>query len=712
MRPSRPRLFFPWILLLAAALPAAGRQPSALAIPPGLTADSVAILASRVVPSPRQLDWQRREVAAFLHFGMNTFTDREWGTGTEDPRAFDPTAFDARQWIATLKEAGVAAAIITAKHHDGFCLWPTSTTDHSVRSSPWRGGKGDVVREVSAACREYGLAFGFYLSPWDRHEPSYGSGERYNEYFRAQLRELLSNYGEVAEVWFDGANGEGPNGKTQSYDWASYYRVIRELQPNAVIFGMGPDVRWVGTESGVGRETEWSVVPVRVSDPRGLVEGDHPLDAVFLPGDMTGDDLGSRARIDTARVLAWYPAETDVSIRPGWFYHAAEDARVKSPEELVDIYHTSVGRNGVLLLNVPPDRRGLIAEPDRRSLLGMRRLLDATYGENVLEGARFSRTAETVTAEFDRARSFDRLVLAERIAGGQRIEAFRLEAWEAEAWRTVAAGTTIGAKRILLFPETSAEKVRLVVTASRGVPDLATIGLYLSPPEVGITPQGALFTDSIAVTLWSARPGTTFRYTLDGRAPGPEASLASGPVTIASDATLTAVAVDERGVAGKPLSARFLRSRVGVSLRAAADPRYGGDGPATLVDAVEGSTDHADGRWLGFEGSDLDALVDLASVREVGEVRVGFLAKEGSWIFLPYSVTLAVSDNGVTFRPAGTGFVVPEAGPRRVTVTIPSGVRGRFVRVLAATRGLCPPGHPGEGKKCWLFVDEISILTR
>ena len=264
------------VLVTAAALASGGSRPQSVpeaarhvrfvTIAPGEPLEGIVDKASRVVPSRNQLDWQAREFIAFAHFGMNTFTDREWGDGTESPSLFNPTDFDARQWVQVFKAAGMKLLILTAKHHDGFCLWPTATTTHSVKSSPWKNGNGDVVAEVARACRDAGLAFGVYVSPWDRHDPSYGDSPRYNELFRQQLRELLTGYGDIAEVWFDGANGEGPNGKRQVYDWPSYYRVVRELQPNAVIFGMAPDVRWVGTESGYGRETEWSVVPLKLRE--------------------------------------------------------------------------------------------------------------------------------------------------------------------------------------------------------------------------------------------------------------------------------------------------------------------------------------------------------------------------------------------------------------------------------------------------------------
>ncbi len=474
----------------------------------GASPEYIVQRAARLAPSAPQLAWQEREFIAFTHFGMNTFTDREWGQGTESPSLFNPGAFDARQWARVCKQAGMRMIIVTAKHHDGFCLWPSRYTEHSVKNSPWRNGKGDVVGELAEACHREGLKFGVYLSPWDRHEPSYGDSPRYNEHFRNQLRELLSNYGEVAEVWFDGACDEGPNGKRQVYDWASYYRVVRELQPRAVIFGMGPDLRWVGTESGYGRETEWSVVPVALQD--GVLNpGVWPVDELFVPGDMTGEDLGSRLKLTAARALLWYPAETDVSIRPGWFYHAAEDGQVKSPQKLVDIYYSSVGRNSVLLLNIPPDRRGLIHENDIRSLRSMRRILDETFRMNLAARARVKTSSErsgfgarsvlagdrssywtteegvdSAWLEFDLGREcvFDRALLQEHIESGQRVEKFLLQAFADGEWKSFAQGTTIGYKRLLRFPAVTAKQVRLEIEQSRSCPTLAAFGLYKASP--------------------------------------------------------------------------------------------------------------------------------------------------------------------------------------------------------------------------------------
>ncbi len=465
--------------------------------------------AAELTPSAKQITWQEMELTGFVHFGINTFTDREWGTGTEDPVLFNPTEFNAEQWVNVLKEAGMKMIIVTAKHHDGFCLWPSRYTEHTVKKSPWKNGNGDVVKEVSEACRAAGLKFGVYLSPWDRHEPAYGDSPKYNIYFRRQLRELLNKYAPVSEVWFDGACAEGPNGKRQVYDWASYYRVIRELAPDAVIAIMGPDVRWVGTETGYGRETEWSVVPVQPDEPFSEeMLKKRPMEGLWTPKDLTEKDLGSRDKIYGARVLAWYPSEVDVSIRPGWFYHEAEDEKVKTPEKLLDIYFSSVGRNSVLLLNVPPDKRGLINENDIRSLKRWREILDSTFAVNYAAGAQVQTTAEgrrylahycvdedpgtfwypdkgveqaQLTFQLKKMSTFDVLMLQENTHIGQRIEGFYLEAWTGDSWKKVTGGTTVGYKRILRFPPVTSGSVRLKITSARARPTLQTFGLYKIP---------------------------------------------------------------------------------------------------------------------------------------------------------------------------------------------------------------------------------------
>jgi len=452
-------------------------------ISPGATPEEIIRKAAGISPSANQLEWQRNEFIGFFHFGINTFTDREWGDGSEDPELFNPSGLNARQWVRVTRNAGMKLVIITAKHHDGFCLWPSKYTSHSVASSPWKKGNGDVVGEVASACREYGLKFGFYLSPWDRHEASYGDSERYNEFFLNQLRELLTQYGEVSEVWFDGACAEGPDGRMQVYDWMSYYAMVRELQPGAVIAIRGPDVRWVGTESGYGRSTEWSVLPDVVKTPDPLEASMHHFspDNAFIPVDRTAEDLGSREKLKGARTLAWYPAETDVSIRPGWFYHTSDDSLVKSPEQLVDIYFHSVGMNSVLLLNIPPDKRGRIHAADIRSLRGMKKILDETFRPNLLERAAVKSYNGLMEYTLPQAVTFDVALVQEDIRAGQRIERFHLEAFDGNAWKTFSTGTTVGYKRLLRFHTVTSQKIRFIPDESRSEPTILQVGLYKQP---------------------------------------------------------------------------------------------------------------------------------------------------------------------------------------------------------------------------------------
>jgi len=464
--------------LLICTLSANAQTKNFVQILPTDTEKEVIQKAANVVPTPRQLRWQNLELTTFFHFGVNTMTGREWGDGKEDISSFNPAELDAKQWVKTVKDAGFKQVIITAKHHDGFCLWPSKYTEHSVKNTPYKGGKGDIVKEVAEACKLYNVGFGVYLSPWDRNNADYGDTEKYNKYFMEQLTELLSNYGKVDEVWFDGANGEGPNGKKPVYHFEDWYRLIRKLQPQAVIAISGPDVRWVGTESGKGRLTEWSVVPIGQQTNISTAQNSQK-DISFPPqGDMTGDDLGGRDKIVKAKTLAWYPAETDVSIRPGWFYHAAEDSKVKTPDELMNIYFTSVGRNSVLLLNIPPNKQGLISESDQKTLQGWKHKMDATFNHNLLSGTPVKKNGMTWEYDLKQAKTFDVLALQEDISKGQRVEKFTAEYWNNNQWIKFAEGTTVGYKRLIKFDMITATKVRIRIESSRLSPNVSNVGLY------------------------------------------------------------------------------------------------------------------------------------------------------------------------------------------------------------------------------------------
>ena len=478
-----------------------------VAFPAGATTEQKIDMASRLVPTPQQLAWQQMEFTCFLHFGINTFTGREWGDGKEDPAIFNPTELDCEQWVRALKEGGFKMAIITAKHHDGFCLWPTRTTKHSVASSPWKNGKGDVVQELRKACDKYGLKFGVYLSPWDRNAECYGQGEAYNKFFIEQLTELLTNYGEVHEVWFDGANGEGPNGKKQEYDWDAILKTIRRLQPKAVTAIMGDDVRWVGNEGGLGRTTEWSAT--------ALMPNSYPgSDEVYkrLGINAMSKDLGSRELVSKASDLFWYPSEVDVSIRPGWFYHPEEDDKVKTVDQLTDLYYRSVGHNATLLLNFPVDRNGLIHPTDSLNAVSFHQRVQKELADNLLSSAKVSASDERggqfkvravtdgkydtywatndgvttadLTFTFSQPTKMNRVMIQEYIPLGQRVKSFVVEYKKGDQWLSVKCNeetTTVGYKRLLRFEMIETEELRIRFMDARACLCINEVGAYYAP---------------------------------------------------------------------------------------------------------------------------------------------------------------------------------------------------------------------------------------
>ncbi len=453
------------------------------------------------LPSDAQLKWQKMETNMFIHFGPNTFTSAEWGDGTESADVFAPSDLDCRQWAATAKAAGMKGIIITAKHHDGFCLWPNPVSGHTVAQSSWRDGKGDVLKELSEACREYGLEFGVYVSPWDRNDPHYGTDE-YNDVFRRTLEDVLGRYGEVFEQWFDGACGEGPNGKVQVYDWNLFNNTVYKMQPDAVIFSdIGPGCRWVGNEYGSAGSTCWGTINVSWLSPGGNIDR-----GILNSGEMNGEK--------------WVPAETDVSIRPGWFWRESENSRLKSLGNLMKIYYESVGRNSLLLLNVPPDTRGHIYEADSLRLMAFRAALDYVLSVNYAEGAMISASdvrgdsemfspanlldedydsywavddgimTPYVTLEFDSPRTFNRVMLQEYIPLGQRVYSFTVEAMSEDGqWTEIARETTIGYKRIVLVPQTTAVALRVNITGSLACPVLNRLALYQDNIS-GLGPEG------------------------------------------------------------------------------------------------------------------------------------------------------------------------------------------------------------------------------
>lgn len=465
----------------------------------------------KAVPSERQLTYEKMEFFCFIHFTVNTFTGSEWGDGKEDVSIFNPTELDARQWVKTAKDAGMKGLILTCKHHDGFCLWPSKYTEHSIKNSPYKNGNGDIVREVSEACKEFGLKFGVYLSPWDRNNSSYGKGKEYDDYYVNQLTELLTEYGELYTIWLDGACGEGANGKIQKYDWNRYYKVMRELQSNAVISISGPDVRWCGNEAGEVRESEWSVVAKDMTDPSITAElSQHEDNEEFRdrPLDETQSDLGSRERLKNEKELVWYPAETDVSIRPGWFYHEEEDDKVRSFENLKDIYLKSVGGNTTLLLNIPPMKNGKIHEKDIAILKRLGEFINDTFKNNLLKNALITTVPEhdcrgnspdmmrtddyntyfmnkegenklLIEIKFDECKKLNYLVLKEAITFSQRVEKFNVYFNDESGNKIkIFEGTTIGYKRIIDLKGTKTDNLTIEIEDSRVAPVMSFVGVY------------------------------------------------------------------------------------------------------------------------------------------------------------------------------------------------------------------------------------------
>jgi alpha-L-fucosidase len=524
------------------------------------------------VPAPYQLLWHDTEYYALIHFGTNTFTDREWGHGDEEPELFNPSELDCRQWARVCREAGMKGMVITAKHHDGFCLWPTETTDHCVRSCSWRKGKGDVVGELATACREEGLKFGVYLSPWDRNQPCYGDSPRYNEFYLKQAGELLTRYGDLFMFWVDGACGEGKNGKRQVYDWEKYFGLVRELQPGAAIFSdAGPGVRWIGNEAGRANPTNWCTLDRA---------GRRPGDATAMKTNPSGNENGSD----------WVPSECDTPLRPGWFYHPRDDDRVKPLHQLLDIYYTSIGSNSSLNLGLAPDRRGLIHENDATRLRELRRIVDLTFADDLAAGGRAMASntrgqttgmrlagadAPSKPARADAAyspanvidgdpdtywacddgvrsarlevvldgpKTFNNVMLGEKIRLGQRVKAYVVDIRENGVWRELTRGTTIGRKRILRTGTVTADRVRLHITDSKACPTLTTLALFAAPPRVFFPLRGATFFDRLLVPIETDYAATEIYFTLDGSRPSRATSPYTGPIELTGTARLRAVA--------------------------------------------------------------------------------------------------------------------------------------------------------------------------
>jgi alpha-L-fucosidase len=521
------------------------------------------------LPTPQQIAWHEMEYYAFVHFNMNTFTDMEWGYGDEKPETFNPSNLDCRQWVRIFKEAGMKGVILTAKHHDGFCLWPSAYTEHSVKNSPWKNGEGDVIQELRDACDEYGLKLGLYLSPWDRNHPDYGRPE-YIEYFHNQLKEILTNYGDIFEVWFDGANGgDGYYGGANEirkidrktyYNWDSINKLVLELQPNTIIFSdKGPGCRWIGNERGYAGKTCWATL-----DPDKIIiggTGSKELTKLLNEGDVNGTH--------------WIPGETNVSIRPGWYYHPGEDEKVKSLEQLLDNFYSSIGRGTTWLLNIPVDNRGLVHENDSAALMSLRSMLDKSFRENLAKNVKIEASNErsnnekysvscvidgdggtywttdenviqsSITLDFGKSTKFNRFLVQEYIQLGQRIKSFQVEAWMDDKWTIIKKATTIGYKRILRFPMVESPKIRFTILDSKASPVISNIEVYKAPELISnpLIIRGK--NGMVNINCKTVDP--KIYYTLDGTEPNAQSALFSFPLKLKKGGIVKAIAMLDSG---------------------------------------------------------------------------------------------------------------------------------------------------------------------
>lgn len=649
------------------------------------------------IPSASQIRWQAMELTAFVHFTTNTFTGREWGYGDESPDVFNPTAFDADQIVGTLADAGFKGLILTAKHHDGFCLWPSRFTEHSVKHSPWKNGKGDVVREFADACARKGMKFGIYLSPWDRNHPDYG-GPAYVDYFLNQLTELMTQYGPVYEFWMDNANGgdgyyggaREPRGidRDTYYPWLKIWALIRKLQPETIIWGEiapGCDVRWIGNERGEAGNPCWPTVnPKRWLGP-------------LLNQGVRGGSV-------------WMPGETNTSIRPGWFYHSNEDSRVKSASQLMELYFNSVGRSTNMLLNVPPDPRGIIHENDARALREWTAIMQATFGKNLAQGAKVtasntrgddaryapsnvlannaggywatddSSPAPELILSFQEPVTFNVVRLKEHLPLGARIDDFALDFWNGAAWEQFAAASGIGSQRLLPSRYITTDRVRLRITKTSACPAVSEIALFkmplrMSDPSISRDRQGM-------VRISSGFAGPTLRYTLDNTDPTPLSPIYQSPFPLPNGGTVKAKAFPpDGGQTSSVASATYGLVKAGWKILRASHAAKGGE-TGRLID------DDAHTLWNTWtkdnsQGAPQEVVIDLGTPTPIGGFT--FTPRSEMTKGTPDRYAVYVSDNPDAWNaPEAQGeFSNIRANSVEQIIRFRKSVTGRYVRFVA-----------------------------
>ncbi|MCP5534141.1 MAG: alpha-L-fucosidase [Akkermansiaceae bacterium] len=727
-------------------------------IKPGETLDSIVAKAAHVVPTPRQIDYLEQEYIAFVHFGPNTFTGREWGSGMEDPAVFAPTGLDTDQWCETFKAAGMRQVVMTFKHHDGYVLWPSRYEKHqTIRNSPFQNGRADIARELSKSCAKYGLRFGIYLSPADLYQIEspkglYGNGSKpvksaiptdpesflsepakprtdrpqdapvftyecddYNRYMLNQLYEMLTEYGPVHEVWFDGAHPKRKGGQTYAY--AAWYELIRTLAPQAVIFGKGPDVRWCGNEAGRTRETEWNVIPLETAP----AENDWP--------DRTAADLGSRAKLKEARYLYYVPCETNTSIRHGWFWRDDTTQSVRTADDVFDIYERAVGGNSVFMLNVPPNRDGRLSPRDVKSLVEAGRRIRETYGSDLARYASISvdgeprvsspnilwqpeGTSGELVVTLPVQELVNRFVIQEATAtSGQRIEKHAFDAWIDGAWKEVATGTTVGFKKILRFPTVQTDKLRLRILESRLEPTVARISVHFyDQPPLPVTARQSL-TGEVELSLkepafdgkgagFQTR-GLDIRYTTDGTEPTHGSPLYQKPIDMAKGGVVKACSIASTKRPGNFLTFRFGPAKAGWKAEASGseNAEYG---PDKAIDGDPATMWHS--RWSApAPGHPHTFHVDLG--QESTLTAITYLPRQDRAVpdGMIETGRVETSLDGGTWHDAGSfvfGNLVND--PVERTHEFPQPVRARHVRLVSTA---------GAAGKPYAAIAEFGVLT-
>ena len=707
-----------------------------LKVPENATPDEIRKLASEITPSLRQLKWHENNLSAIIYLGLNTYLNQEIGGGDEDLSIFNPTDWRAEYWVNILKNAGIKRVLITAKHYDGFCLWPTQTTDYHIGNSPFAQGGGDIIRDLADACHRANIDFGIYLSVWDRHEPSFGT-DTFNEVLSNQIEELMTDYGEISEVWLDGTIMENPNQETQIFAWDNYFKIIREKQPEAVISVKGPDVRWIGTENGLGRETEWSVVPIQSTSAPSLIEENDLL--IPLELDPMGVDINSQDELLAATHLTWYPATVNLNLRLHRYYHSEQDEFVKSSQELLDMYFKSIGRNAGLAINVSAGQNGLLPKKDEETLRTFGNTLNQVFdnnrmriatiepssSENVIKANIFTDQsmqtywaprpeddAPTLTISYNNPITFNIIDISEPISQGQRIEEFIIESWAEDEWIKIAQGTTIGNRRIINVKTTSTEHIRIIVTKSRNTPRISELGIYKNLPEVSFDPKAIAFTDNIIINLQSDDTLTSIHYTIDGSRPDSKSPIYQSPLTLNATTEIKAIAILPNGLEGYVNTQLYNKARFKVLLENAPDIRFTSGGSLILTDGLFGGSQYDNYRWLGFKEVDLSAIIDLNTRLKIRKVSVNFLHDIAQKIHLPKRVRIYASNSLKNWRRISSLDIQESIDTEAYSHTITkqfNSIQYRYLKVVADNIGTIPENEIGEGEPAWLFIDEITI---